>query len=98
MNSQVFDQKYKALNPAQKKAVDTIEGPVMVVAGPGTGKTTILTLRIANILKRTDTPANGILAITYTDAGVKAMRAKLEEIIGDRAHRSEERRVGKERR
>lgn len=58
----------------------------MVIAGPGTGKTTILTLRIANILKRTDTPANGILAITYTDAGVKAMRTKLQSIIGDRAH------------
>ncbi len=81
-----FEQLYKSLNSAQKKAVDTIEGPVMVIAGPGTGKTTILTLRIANILKLTDTPANGILAITYTDAGVKAMRMKLQGIIGDRAH------------
>ncbi len=81
-----FDSKYSHLNKAQKEAVDTIEGPVMVIAGPGTGKTTILTLRIANILKQTDTPANGILAITYTDAGVKAMRTKLQEIIGDRAH------------
>ncbi len=81
-----FEQLYTSLNSAQKKAVDTIEGPVMVIAGPGTGKTTILTLRIANILKLTDTPANGILAITYTDAGVKAMRTKLQGIIGDRAH------------
>ena len=81
-----FESLYKNLNTAQRKAVDTIEGPVMVIAGPGTGKTTILTLRIANILKRTDTPANGILAITYTDAGVKAMRTKLQSIIGDRAH------------
>jgi len=81
-----FRELYEALNAAQRKAVDTIEGPVMVIAGPGTGKTTILTLRIANILKQTDTPANGILAITYTDAGVKAMRTKLQGIIGDRAH------------
>ncbi len=81
-----FDTLYKNLNKPQRDAVDTIEGPVMVIAGPGTGKTTILTLRIANILKRTDTPANGILAITYTDAGVKAMRTKLQGIIGDRAH------------
>ena len=81
-----FVGQYKSLNAAQKRAVDQIEGPVMVIAGPGTGKTTILTLRIANILKLTDTPANGILAITYTDAGVKAMRTKLQEIIGDRAH------------
>ena len=81
-----FDLRYKSLNAEQKQAVDTIEGPVMVIAGPGTGKTTILTLRIANILKLTDTPAHGILAITYTDAGVKAMRTKLQAIIGNRAH------------
>ena len=81
-----FDLQYARLNPAQRSAVDAIEGPVMVIAGPGTGKTTILTLRIANILKRTDTPASGILAITYTDAGVKAMRQKLHGIIGSRAH------------
>ena len=76
---------YGRLNPKQKLAVDTIEGPVMVIAGPGTGKTTILTLRIANILRKTDTPPSGILAITFTDAGVKAMRMKLREIIGSRA-------------
>lgn len=81
-----FDTQYKRLNVRQKEAVDAIEGPVMVIAGPGTGKTTILTLRIANILKKTDTPAHGILAITYTDAGVKAMREKLHGIIGSRAH------------
>ena len=86
MSDKIFDAQYKNLNAAQREAVDTIDGPVMVVAGPGTGKTTILTLRIANILRRTDTPANGILAITYTDAGVKAMREKLQKIIGDRAH------------
>jgi len=86
MTSQAFDKRYRSLNVAQKKAVDSIDGPVMVIAGPGTGKTTILTLRIANILRQTDTPPSGILAITYTDAGVKAMRAKLREIIGNRAH------------
>jgi len=80
-----FVRRYARLNAAQKQAVDTIEGPVMVIAGPGTGKTTILTLRIANILRRTDTPASGILAITFTDAGVKAMRLKLREVIGARA-------------
>ena len=86
MFDQIFEEKYSKLNKAQKEAVDNIEGPVLVVAGPGTGKTTILTLRIAQILRQTDTPADGILAITYTDAGVKAMRQKLTEIIGNRAH------------
>ena len=50
-----FEEAYKELNPRQKEAVDAIEGPVMVIAGPGTGKTSILTLRIANILAKTDT-------------------------------------------
>ena len=83
--STVFEERYKQLNAKQKLAVDTIEGPVMVIAGPGTGKTSILTLRIANILKQIDTPPSGILAITFTDAGVKAMKSKLREIIGGRA-------------
>lgn len=86
MTNKVFEEKYNNLNKAQREAVDSIDGPVMVIAGPGTGKTTVLTLRIANILQKTDTPANSILAITYTDAGVKSMRNKLYEIIGDRAY------------
>ena len=81
----LFDERYKKLNAEQKRVVDEIDGPVLVVAGPGTGKTTILTLRIANILLKTDTPASGILALTFTEAGVKAMRTKLREIIGSRA-------------
>ncbi|MDD5318352.1 MAG: ATP-dependent DNA helicase [Candidatus Pacebacteria bacterium] len=88
-NRNDFDQRYKnqydRLNNAQKRAVEAIDGPVMVIAGPGTGKTTILTLRIANILKKTDTPASGILAVTFTDAGVKAIKTKLRELIGSRA-------------
>ncbi len=82
MSETVFKERYKYLNKKQKEAVDSIEGPVMVIAGPGTGKTTILTLRIANILKKTDTPPSGILALTFTDAGVKVMKSKLREIIG----------------
>lgn len=85
MISLEFKKQYSRLNREQKLAVDTIEGPVMVIAGPGTGKTTILTLRIAQILRKTDTPPSGILAITYTDSGVKAMKQKLREIIGSRA-------------
>lgn len=85
MTSKVFDERYARLNPRQKEAVDTIEGPVMVIAGPGTGKTTVLTLRIANILRQTDTPPSGILAITYTDAGVKAMKHALRAVVGSRA-------------
>ncbi len=86
-NMSSFDQQYKVLNSAQKQAVDSIEGPVIVIAGPGTGKTTILTLRIANILKRTDTAPENILALTFTDSGANAMRRKLVEIIGSSAYK-----------
>lgn len=82
-----FKEEFKKLNKAQKEAVGAIDGPVTVVAGPGTGKTKILTLRIANILRETDTAPESILALTYTTAGVISMREKLIEIIGDRAYR-----------
>lgn len=82
-----FQESYKRLNKQQKLAVDTIDGPVMVVAGPGTGKTQILTLRIANILKQTDIGAGGILAITFTESGVRQMRKRLLGLIGPEAHK-----------
>lgn len=85
--SEVFIRSYKKLNPEQKQAVDAIDGPVMVVAGPGTGKTQILTLRIANILSKTDTKPEQILALTFTESGVSAMRKRLTEIIGTVAYR-----------
>lgn len=77
-----FETQYKRLNKAQRLAVDTIDGPVMVVAGPGTGKTSILTLRIANILEKTDTSPKNILALTFTESGAYAVRKKLVSIIG----------------
>jgi DNA helicase-2/ATP-dependent DNA helicase PcrA len=82
-----YNNEYKKLNKAQKEAVDAIEGPVMVVAGPGTGKTRILASRIANILLKTDTAPESILALTYTNAGVITMRERLLEMIGDTAYR-----------
>ena len=83
--STLFNDAYKGLNSRQKEAVDTIDGPVMVIAGPGTGKTQILTLRIATILQKTDTSSDGILCLTFTRAGVKAMRERLHKYIGEDA-------------
>jgi DNA helicase-2/ATP-dependent DNA helicase PcrA len=83
--STIFDLEYNNLNKAQKQAVDTLDGPVMVVAGPGTGKTQVLSLRIANILTKTDTSPNGILCLTFTNSGVRAMRQRLFKIIGQDA-------------
>lgn len=80
-----FEEAYKKLNTEQKRAVDTIDGPVMVVAGPGTGKTQMLTLRIANILKQTDTTPDSILALTFTESGVASMRSRLLHIMGGTA-------------
>lgn len=77
-----FEKSYKLLNPNQKKAVDQIDGPVMVLAGPGTGKTQLLSARVANILKLTDVNPSNILCLTYTEAGVSAMRERLAKVLG----------------
>src|SRR3989338_3100615 len=87
MSDQIFKTLYNQLNREQKLAVDSIEGPVMVIAGPGTGKTQILTLRIANILKQTQIEPENILALTFTESGVASMRKRLAEIIGTPAYR-----------
>ncbi len=87
MSTEIFDALYEKLNAEQKKAVDAIEGPVTVIAGPGTGKTHILTLRIANILRQTDTTPDGILALTFTESAVYSVRRRLVEIIGPSAYR-----------
>lgn len=84
---QAFQQELKKLNPAQQEAVHHLEGPVLVIAGPGTGKTHILASRIGRILLDTDTQAQNILCLTFTDAGVQAMRQRLLQLIGPEAHR-----------
>ena len=90
MNKEIqekFNLAYRRLNPEQKAAVDEIEGPIMVIAGPGTGKTHLLTMRIANILDKTDIPPEAILALTFTESAVASMRKNLSEIIGTMAYR-----------
>lgn len=82
-----FEERYKKLNKAQKKAVDTIEGPVMVIAGPGSGKTELLSLRIGNILKIAHIKASNILCLTFTETAAHNMRERLESLIGADAYR-----------
>ena len=82
-----FSEEYKKLNNEQRRAVDTIEGPVMVIAGPGTGKTQILAARIGKILLDTDALPENILCLTYTDAGTIAMRRRLQQFIGADAYK-----------
>lgn len=82
-----FRKIYEGLNEQQRNAVDTLEGPVMVIAGPGTGKTQILGARIGKLRLETDTQPENILCLTYTDAGVVAMRKRLLGFIGPDAYK-----------
>lgn len=81
-----FKAAYTRLNPAQKEAVDTIEGPVLVIAGPGTGKTQLISLRTANILRRTDTDPASILCLTFTNFAATNMRERLTKYAGAGSH------------
>ncbi len=79
-----FDTSYRSLNQNQKKAVDYIDGPLMVIAGPGTGKTQLLATRAANILQNNSTLApTNLLCLTFTEAGQVAMQRRLIELIGE---------------
>ncbi|WP_270737125.1 ATP-dependent helicase [Streptococcus anginosus] len=79
----IYEQEYQKLNSQQKRAVDTVEGPVMVIAGPGTGKTQILSRRVANILTNYHTNPEEIVCLTYTEAGASEMLDRLEVLIGE---------------
>lgn len=81
-----FSEAYRSANPAQKQAIDHTEGTLLVVAGPGTGKTQIIAARIAHIISRGN-PPESILCLTYTDAGTIAMRERLLQFIGPQAYR-----------
>ena len=82
-----FDERYANLNTQQQQAVDAIDGPLLVIAGPGTGKTELLSMRTANILRQTDTLPGNILCLTFTDSGANAMRERLTGIIGPDAYK-----------
>ena len=82
-----FRKRYAKLNPEQKQAVDTLDGPVMVVAGPGMGKTELLGLRVANILRETDTSPEAILCLTFTDVAARNMQDRLASLIGKDAYK-----------
>lgn len=81
-----YQSAYSSLNKQQRKAVETIEGPVLVIAGPGTGKTQLLATRVAYILKNTDTLPSSIVCLTFTESGALAMRERLASMIGESAY------------
>ncbi len=77
-----FSTAYSQLNPEQRRAVDHLDGPLMVIAGPGTGKTQVMAVRIGTILQKTDTPPRAILALTFTDSATKNLRQRLVDLLG----------------
>ncbi len=81
-----FGSAYRAANQAQREAIDQTEGALLVVAGPGTGKTQIIAARIAHIISQGNGP-EAVLCLTYTDAGTIAMRDRLLRFIGPDAYR-----------
>lgn len=81
-----YRSAFEGLNSAQRLAVETIEGPVLVIAGPGTGKTQLLSVRVAHILEKTDTLPQGILCLTFTESGAENMRERLTRFIGQSAY------------
>lgn len=81
-----FEVAYQELNSRQKEAVDTLDGPLLVIAGPGTGKTQLLSARVAQILQQTDTLPQNILCLTFTENGARNMRERLTRFIGQDAH------------
>lgn len=84
-----FDIYYNKLNNKQKEAVDATEGPVLVLAGPGTGKTELLSVRAANIIRQKKAKPENILILTYTNAAAKAMKERLAKILGPKGYEIE---------
>lgn len=85
-NGEAFEKVFAGLNAAQKSAVEQIDGPLLVIAGPGTGKTQLLSARVAHILRATDTLPQNILCLTFTESGAENMRERLTRFIGPDAY------------